>query len=67
MSGKLEVIVMVGCPGSGKSKFAESKLAAAGYAIVNRDTLKTMPKCLEALQNSIQVRISRQSVFDIEI
>lgn len=61
-SGKLEVIVMVGCPGSGKSKFAESKLGAAGYAIVNRDTLKTMPKCLEALQHSIRVRIPSKTV-----
>lgn len=61
MSGNLEVIVMVGSPASGKSKFAESMLATAGYAIVNRDTLKTMPKCVEALQDSITVRILRKS------
>ncbi|KAG7197053.1 hypothetical protein KM043_017582 [Ampulex compressa] len=43
-----EVILMVGCPGSGKSHFVKFHLK--DYEYVNRDTLGTWQKCVEIMQ-----------------
>lgn len=40
-----EVIVMVGCPASGKSTFRKRYLEPHGYVAVNRDTLGTFDRC----------------------
>lgn len=47
-----EMIIMVGCPGSGKSKFARKYYKSYDY--INQDTLKTRTKCLKEALNSIQ-------------
>uniref|UniRef100_A0A0N5AK68 Bifunctional polynucleotide phosphatase/kinase n=1 Tax=Syphacia muris TaxID=451379 RepID=A0A0N5AK68_9BILA len=43
-----EIIVLVGLPGCGKTKFASELSAEHGYGVVNRDTMKTWQKCVEA-------------------
>ena len=56
-----DVIIMVGCPASGKSSFAKTLSTSQNYKIINRDTLKTMKKCekemIKALQNNHKVII----------
>lgn len=47
-----EMIIMVGCPGSGKSKFA--KKYYKNYDYINQDTLKTKTKCLKETLKSIK-------------
>ncbi|KAI7902980.1 polynucleotide kinase 3 phosphatase-domain-containing protein [Cokeromyces recurvatus] len=54
---KREVIICVGYPASGKSRFVEKYLVKErGYIHINQDTLKTKDKCIkrckEALENS---------------
>lgn len=49
---------MIGCPGSGKSFFAEKYLETAGYIRVNRDILKTWQKCVNLTQISLQSKSS---------
>lgn len=55
------MIIMIGCPGSGKSSFVKSDVLPKGYIHVNRDTLKTAAKCMsvaeEALQSGNSVRL----------
>ncbi|KAL4456188.1 hypothetical protein ABPG74_014149 [Tetrahymena malaccensis] len=51
-SDKQEMVIMIGSAGSGKSTFVQNYLK--DYVRVNRDTLKTMPKCLEAAEKAIQ-------------
>ncbi|KEG10793.1 putative polynucleotide kinase 3-phosphatase [Trypanosoma grayi] len=41
-----ELVVFVGCPGCGKTTFFNRFFKPAGYAHINRDTLKTKEKCL---------------------
>jgi bifunctional polynucleotide phosphatase/kinase len=47
-----EMIIMVGCPGSGKSKFV--KKYYKDYDYINQDNLKTKTKCLKETLNSIK-------------
>ncbi|XP_016837662.1 uncharacterized protein F21D5.5 isoform X1 [Nasonia vitripennis] len=44
VSDKQELVIMVGCPGSGKSHFAKTHLK--NYYYINRDTLGNWQKCV---------------------
>lgn len=59
---KIEVVVLVGLPGSGKSTFAKSHLVPAGYFHVNRDTLGTWNKCVAEMEQAL--RAKRKVVID---
>ena len=50
----LEVIVMVGGQGSGKSHFTKVHLEPLGYKIVSRDVLGTWQKCVDRLNDHIK-------------
>jgi len=50
VSGKQEMVIMVGRPASGKSTFTEKHFVPNGYVRVNRDTLKTQAKCRKAAE-----------------
>ena len=58
VSSTQEIIVMVGCPASGKSTFAKTYLLPKGYAHINRDTLSTMPKCKAAATKALEAKQS---------
>lgn len=45
---KLEIVLLCGSPGSGKSTMYHSTLEPLGYARVNQDMLKTRDKCVAA-------------------
>ncbi|KAI4088001.1 MAG: hypothetical protein LQ344_006376 [Seirophora lacunosa] len=47
----LDIILLCGSPGSGKSTFYRKHLQPLGYQRVNQDTLKTRDKCLTAATN----------------
>lgn len=49
-----EVILCIGLPGSGKSTFVKNKIIPCNYDHINQDTLKTLPKCLSALETSLK-------------
>jgi len=52
--GKLDIIVMMGYPASGKSTFSKKYLVGPhNYEWVNRDTLKTPAKCLKFMKQSL--------------
>ncbi|CRL02547.1 CLUMA_CG015864, isoform A [Clunio marinus] len=57
-SDELEIILLVGFPGSGKSFFCREYLKKAGYEIINRDTLNTAQKCIAAIESSIKLKKS---------
>lgn len=48
------MIIMIGCPGSGKSSFVKSEILHKGYVHVNRDTLKTAAKCISTAEEALQ-------------
>ncbi|XP_050422103.1 uncharacterized protein F21D5.5 [Adelges cooleyi] len=51
-----EIILMVGCPGSGKSYFASNTLATHDCVkIINRDTLGSWQKCLNDARKSLEI------------
>ncbi|ERL92654.1 uncharacterized protein F21D5.5 [Dendroctonus ponderosae] len=51
---KLNVIVMVGGPGSGKTSFVKDSLLPNGYIHVNRDKLGTWQKCVKTMEESLE-------------
>lgn len=53
ISGQKEVILMVGCPGSGKSFFSENFLVSKGYVRVNRDKLGSWQKCIKVMEEAL--------------
>ncbi|KAF7239636.1 Bifunctional polynucleotide phosphatase/kinase [Varanus komodoensis] len=53
-SSSPEVIVAVGFPAAGKSRFLKQHLASVGYAYANRDTLGSWQKCVALCQVSLQ-------------
>eukprot|EP01106_Pelomyxa_sp_JSP_P013719 TRINITY_DN418_c0_g4_i1.p1 TRINITY_DN418_c0_g4~~TRINITY_DN418_c0_g4_i1.p1 ORF type:complete len:356 (-),score=81.29 TRINITY_DN418_c0_g4_i1:44-1111(-) len=48
-----ELVIIVGFPASGKSTFTKKYMVAKAYVHVNRDTLKTQPKCLKATEEAL--------------
>jgi bifunctional polynucleotide phosphatase/kinase len=60
---KNEMIIMTGYPASGKS-YISNKIQEIGfinniyYKIINRDTLKTIDKCIKETKNSLEYRIN---------
>ncbi|XP_068243727.1 bifunctional polynucleotide phosphatase/kinase-like, partial [Palaemon carinicauda] len=51
---KVEVIVFVGYPGSGKSFLASTHFAGLGYVQANRDTIGSWQKCISIMEKSVQ-------------
>ena len=45
-----EIVLLVGCPASGKSTFAKQY---ADYAIINQDTLGTRSRCIKAAREAL--------------
>lgn len=56
--GEVEVILMVGMQGSGKSHFVQSVLVPQGYKQVNRDTLGTWQKCVKMMEQHLKDNLS---------
>lgn len=50
---KVEMIILIGAPGSGKSTFTETHLVPQGYTRVNQDTLQTEKKCLQVAEDAL--------------
>lgn len=55
---KQELIIMIGYPASGKSYFCKNYLKPAGYEVINRDTLKSMDKCIAAVRDNLSQKKS---------
>lgn len=51
---ELEIILLVGFPGSGKSFFSQEYLKKEGYEVINRDTLNSAQKCVAAIDAAIE-------------
>ncbi|KAK8390442.1 hypothetical protein O3P69_010254 [Scylla paramamosain] len=51
---KLEVIILVGFPGSGKSFFCSTHLVPLGYVSANRDTIGSWQKCISLMEKSLK-------------
>ncbi|KAL9094651.1 MAG: hypothetical protein Q9163_006541, partial [Psora crenata] len=54
----LDVVVLCGSPGSGKSTFFWSRLKPLGYERVNQDTLKTRERCVQVASSLLAERKS---------
>ncbi len=50
---QLEVVILCGFPGCGKTSFYRRALQPLGHAHVNRDTLKTPAKCLAVARDAL--------------
>ena len=57
-SNALDIVLMCGSPGCGKSTFFWTKLKPLGYERVNQDTLKTRDRCLKATSTLLKQRKS---------
>lgn len=53
-SEKLEIIVMVGGPGSGKSSFCKTHLASHKYEVISRDKLGSWQKCVDRVNDCLK-------------
>lgn len=62
ISNELEVIVMVGGPGSGKSRFCKDFLEQNKYEIVSRDIIGSWQKCVDRLNDCL--KMNRKVVID---
>uniref|UniRef100_A0A1B6DS87 PNK FHA domain-containing protein n=1 Tax=Clastoptera arizonana TaxID=38151 RepID=A0A1B6DS87_9HEMI len=51
---KNEVIILVGYPASGKSFFTQKYLIPQGYVHINRDSLGTWQKCINAMESALK-------------
>lgn len=49
-----ELVIFVGMPASGKSTLARKEFGEKGYILINRDTLKTVQRCVRAMVVAIQ-------------
>lgn len=56
--GKLELVLMVGLPGSGKTSTYERYLKPHGYEWINNDTLKSKTSCLKLAQKHLSAKVS---------
>jgi len=54
------MILAIGSPASGKSTFYQRHFKNRNFVHVNRDTLKTIPKCLSLVRSSL---LNNQSVY----
>ncbi|KAJ1642956.1 DNA kinase/phosphatase Pnk1, partial [Dispira simplex] len=48
-----ELVLLVGCPASGKTTLAKYIFIPAGYVHINQDTLKTRTKCLAVCREAL--------------
>ena len=55
---KLDIVIMCGSPGCGKSTFYWTKLKPLGYERVNQDILKSREKCLKVASELLKHRQS---------
>lgn len=62
ISNELEVIVMVGVQGSGKTVFCQDNLEPAGYEMISRDVIGTWQKCVERLSECLKA--GKKAVID---
>lgn len=61
-SQNLEIILMVGGPGTGKSRFCKDHLEPKNYEIVSRDLIGTWQKCVDRVNDCL--RMNRKVVID---
>lgn len=54
----LEVVLMVGFPGSGKSHFSKEYFQKEGYELISRDQLKNWQKCVSRMESCIDEKKS---------
>ncbi|KAG8527914.1 uncharacterized protein KY384_006830 [Bacidia gigantensis] len=54
----LDIVILCGSPGGGKSTFYFTKLRPLGYERANQDTLKTREKCVVAARKMLDERLS---------
>ena len=57
------MIILIGPPASGKSTFTKNFLIPFGYVHINRDTLLTQQKCIEATREAL-INQGRSVVID---
>ncbi|KAJ1967964.1 DNA kinase/phosphatase Pnk1 [Dispira parvispora] len=53
-----ELVLLVGCPASGKTTLVKNIFIPAGYVHINQDTLKTRTKCLAVCREALTKRQS---------